>query len=144
MRRSGASPFGIVLSGEGDVATQPPWPSWSYRPCYLQGGEAIAFPLETSLNEPAIAYAGFLRPSLRQHGATDPHVVQLASLTRLRVALPDTTRVSPATQRLRDEGLIEFVAAGHHLLRLEFGRGTAAGADIDLRPHLPVILEWSS
>lgn len=141
MRRSGACPFGIILSGGGDAAARPPWPSWDYRPPYLQPGECIAFPRETSLDEPVIAFAGFLGTGVRRHDAPFHHPVQRAALTRLQMAVPDIARQSAATRRLQDEVPIELVASERHLLRLEFG-DEATDRIADLRPHLPVILAW--
>ena len=142
MRRSGACPFGIVLSGQGDDDTPvPEWPAWPYRPSYLSPGEAIALPHDSPLNEPLIAYAGFLRHRPRLRAGTDAHLLPPGSLTRLRIDLPDAGPLSAATRRLRDDGLIEVIASEHHLLRLGFD-GETTGASADLRPDLPVILAW--
>jgi hypothetical protein len=169
-RRSDASPFGIVLRGGSDPdATDPTWPTWSYRPAWLPGDQAIEFADGQALHEPAIIALPFVSERSRMGAEPLDHDVPL---TRLVVASFGYTRrgtLSVAAQALHAAGIATFTSSDEPVARLRFaaGLGTTlgepalpgrnrpphartlpalqqdcAGRLIDLRPVLPIVLEW--
>ena len=143
-RRSGASPFGVVLrpsSGSAGAGAKPPFPSWSYRPAYLPPGFAIEVAAGTTLEEPEIFYIPFARRPdvLGQQPMT--HGLPLSELTGVGIGVPGRGAQSAAARVAEEAGAVAFAPADDHLLTLTFDLGARA-ASADLRPELPVVLRW--
>lgn len=53
-RDCGACSFGIVFSPVGSPAPSPPFPTWTYRPAYLDRNREILFAKGTPIEEPEL------------------------------------------------------------------------------------------
>jgi glyoxalase-like protein len=164
-RRSGASPFGIVLrpadrasdsaadlplggsrAAEGGSATKavtsaPPFPTWSYRPAYLPPGFAIEVAAGTPLDEPELFYIPFARRPDRIGREPIAHGVPAAEITAVGIGVPGLGARSAAARAVEEIGPVAFAPADEHHMILTFDAG-ARGAAADLRPDLPLVLRW--
>jgi Glyoxalase-like domain len=140
-KRGGAAcPFGIVLRPADDlVDAVPPFPTWPYRPPYLPPAMSIDVASETPLSGPEIFYLGFQRGRARSGPEPVEHGLPIASLTAVTVSRP-ASGDSEAARVLEAAGLVAFRDADDYLLELRFDEAIRGGAD--LRPALPLILEW--
>lgn len=139
-RRAGACPFGIGLRPATPGAT-PPYPTWPYRPTYLPAGMSIDFADGTPLDEPELFFMTFAgaRPDFRE--LAKRHTLAPGPITSVTIDLPGAGALSPACAALQDAGVVSFGRAEQHILRIGCGAG-AAGRSADLRPTLPIVLDW--
>ena len=166
-RRTGASPFGIVLrpadraaesaadiplggrrpaddAGASDGATAasaPPFHTWSYRPPYLPPDFSIEVATGTPLAEPEILYIPFARRPDRIGREPITHGIPAAEITAVGIGVPGLGARSAAARAVEEIGAVAFAPADDHLMTLTFDGG-GRGAGDDLRPELPVVLRW--
>ena len=146
-RRSGASPFGVVLrpgaggGGPSEGGAKPPFPSWSYRALYLPPGFAIEVAAGTPLDEPEIFYIPFARRPDAIGQQPISHAIPLAEITAVGIGVPGLGARSAAARAVEEAGVVSFASADDHLMTLTFDLA-ARGAAADLRPHLPLVLRW--
>jgi hypothetical protein len=139
-RRDGVCPFGIGLRPAA-TGGAPPFATWPYRPSYLPAGISIDMAKDTPLAEPELFFLATARrrPDFRELAAR--HASAVGPLTSVTIELPGATPLSPACAALQAAGAVRFAPAQRHGLRLGFGdRG--AGRSADLRPALPLALDW--
>ena len=134
-RMTGASPFGLIFRSADDTAREPPFPSWAYRPPYLPSPLAIDVAEDTPMDEPALFYLPFVRPSAVV--AAQPRT-QETRLTSVDVTGPRAGALSRAARRIAETGLVTFSQGRDHVLTLGLEGGGPARAD--LRPDLPLVL----
>lgn len=138
-RRTGASPFGIVVRpAPGNESGPPPFDAWSYAPGYLPAGSAIDIAIGTPLAEPEFLRVGFERRRVGDQPIN--HRIPARIVTGVLVGCPCKPE-SQAAQAIERLGWLSFEHADTHVLRLTFERG-ASRESADLRPHLPLVLSW--
>ena len=160
-RRSGASPFGIVLrpldragdtaadlplrgarpADDASAAAMPPFPTWSYRPAYLPQGFAIEVATGTPLDEPELFYLPFARRPDRISREPIAHGIPATEITAVSLGIPGLGARSAAARAVEETGAVAFAPAAEHLMTLTFDAGARAVA-ADLRPDLPLVLRW--
>jgi hypothetical protein len=129
-RETAASPFGIALR-----PTQPgplPFVGWPYRPAYLPPDTRIDMACNSGVVGEPLLFA-VDRPFV-PFGV--PHRFADRRLTGVRVTVPDLAPMS----LLRDVQVpgLSIVDGAEPLLELRFAAG--AGARLDLRPQLPLVI----
>jgi len=133
-----ASPFGFGLRSPMEPVPDPPFETWDYRPAYVPKGVALAMAANSEeLDEPLI----FVLPWSR--GATwemPDHPNGARRLTRLGLSLGHASR-SKVMSAFLGLGLVSLEDGAANLLRVELDR-RVQGGQLDLRPHLPLLLEW--
>ena len=139
-RRAGASPFGIGLRPAAPGAA-PPFATWPYRPSTMPAGLSIDMATDTPLGEPELFFLATARgrPDFRELAAR--HAAAVGPLTSVTIELPGAASLSPACAAVQAAGVVLFAPAARHALRLGFGT-RAAGRSADLRPTLPITLDW--
>jgi hypothetical protein len=139
-RGAGACPFGIGLRPEapGDA---PPFATWPYRPSYLPAGLSIDMATDLPLGEPELFFLASARPRPDFRELAARHAAAFGPLTAVTIELPGAAALSPACAAVQAAGVVRFVPAARHALRLGFGT-RAAGRSADLRPTLPIALDW--
>jgi hypothetical protein len=141
-RGEATCPFGIVLRPAAEAAdSDPPFPTWAYRPSYLPPQIAIEIARDTPLTEPAFFYLGFQRGRARLGHEPTTHGVPASELTGVRIWAPTTGPRSPAAEAVQAAGLVTFVEGDQYLMELAFDGARRAGS-ADLRPGLPLTLRW--
>jgi hypothetical protein len=166
-RRTGTSPFGIVLRpadraaesasdlppggkrlGDDAPATEgaaagsaPPFPTWSYRAPYLPPGFSIEVAAGTSIEEPELFYIPFARRPDRIGREPIAHGIPAVEITAVGVGVAGLGARSAAAQVVEDIGVVTFAPAGEHFMALTFDGG-ARGGTADLHPDLPLVLRW--
>lgn len=140
-RLTGACPFGVVLRSDSADGPLPPFSAWAYRPTYLPAGLTIDVAEGVPLTEPAIFYLGFAGARRGTHDATRCHRLHLERITEVTIDTPVSGSRSEAVQWLEASGVLSLQPAERWLLRITF-EGRRSGASADLRPALPLILEW--
>jgi hypothetical protein len=132
------SPFGIVMRPGSSVNAIVPYPTWSYFPIYLPTGLSIDVAEGTTLAEPELFYLPFLRN--KKEGTPEPtnHALPLRRVKSIAVGLPNTHALTNASKAIVDSKILTYFESTEHVLTITFeGPGNT---DVDLRPHLPLIL----
>jgi hypothetical protein len=137
-RRSGASPFGIVLRPGGSAFV---FPSWSYRPPYLPQGLTIEIATGTPLEEPELFYIAFGRRPDAIGREMAAHALPVGEVTGVEVGSPGAAARSVSARSMEAAGVVSLCPADDHRLTLSFD-GRRAGQVADLRPRLPLVLRW--
>jgi hypothetical protein len=139
-RRAGGCPFGIGVRPATPGAT-PPYATWPYRPAYLPDGRSIDFAAGTPLDEPELFFMAFAgaRPDFRE--LAQRHTLAPGPITSVTIESPRAAAPSPACAALQAAGIVSFVRADRHGLRLGCG-ARALGRSAELRPALPIVLDW--
>jgi hypothetical protein len=139
-RRGGACPVGIGLRPATPGAV-PPYATWPYRPTYLPAEMSIDFAAGTPLDEPELFFMSFTgaRPDFRE--LAKRHTISPGPISSVAIDMPGTAPLSPACAALQSAGVVAFGRADRHVLRIGCG-ARAAGRSADLRPTLPIVLDW--
>ncbi len=138
-RRTGASPFAVVLRPRDDAATgDPPFPFAPYKAPYLPDGMAIDYAIDTPLEEPGLFNLGFVRGGRPPSPTKPAHRVPLGTLTHVTVSTPAAAR-SEALRTVVASGLLDVLDGAHHLA-LQFDGGQR-GESVSL-PALRLALAW--
>jgi hypothetical protein len=141
-RSAGACPFAMVLRTDRDDTDRTlPFATWTYRPRYLPAGLAIDVAIDTPLEEPEvfhIAMADKDRFSYRQRVA---HAIPARRVTGVSIAGPAQRLSSAAAHALIERRLLAFTPLDHWLMTIRFD-DCVHGAEADLRPELPLRLQW--
>lgn len=142
-RDGAASPFGVCA--RPGTRDRPPFPSFPYRPPYLPPGYAIHVATNAPrIDEPLLFHLpGAGPPDGYPPGRAQPldHPLGVESVTRVRITTAGTRPRSAAAHAAARAGLLELRHDDAPLLRLTFDHGRA-GRSADLRPHLPLVLDW--
>lgn len=140
-RDAGACPFALVLRPEGEGDRGPPFATWPYHPLYLPAHLAIDVAVDTPLTEPALFHIAFARRPDQVGTQPLAHLLGLRQITGVSIALSGSSPLSAAAEAVQRAGLVEFSRGDDDLMTLAFDHG-AAGGSADLRPDLPLRLEW--
>jgi hypothetical protein len=140
-RLTDACPFGVVLRPGSSDGLAPPFSVWAYRPTYLPAGLTIDVADNVALAEPAIFYLGFAGAPRGTHDAARRHRLGLERITGVTIDTPVSGSCSDPVQWLKRSGIMSLRSAERWLMRVTFD-GQRSGASTDLRPVLPLILEY--
>lgn len=113
---TGASPFGLGLRG------RIPFPTWEYRPPFLDEGMAIALGSEDPRQPFLFRSPNRLRPDQWDNGLAGARqqAAGLAEIVGLHLELP--VGATPALRNLADRGLLTLKPAVRHRLSLVVSR----------------------
>lgn len=140
-RESGASPFGVVLRAGDTPGADCPFASWAYHPSYLPPNLSIDIAEGTPLKEPEFLYLGFQRGRAREGTEPTSHRLPVTKVTSVVVSAPTSGDRSTAARALETMGPLRFAIADEHVISLTFDSG-AAHKTADLRPDVPMLLQW--
>lgn len=141
-RVSGALPFGLMLRRAQKDAVNPfPFPTKAMPAEWMPPGTVVEFNGEAT-TEP---YYGVVPESLSFRGFRAnipdlPHPLGVKHLTRVTITSPNSER-SPIAQALIEAGVVTFGRGVEPLMTLRFDEG-AQGETMDVRPTLPLVLEY--
>ena len=143
LRRGDVCPFGLAFRPARDetaVAPAAPFPTWPYSPEYLPSTWAIDIAQDMPLTGPAMFYLPFRRDP---KGSERLHLdgCWQTAITHVRIGVPGGAPTSDAFRWARAAGLLSFTPAERYTLTLVFDGGVIGGS-VDLRPRLPLTLEW--
>ena len=137
-RKGRASPFGVIFGGELPQDREAPFSTRSYRPAYMPPGVSVEVVQGLRLSEPAVFWIPALGAS-RPTRASEPvaHTAPVREIVSLSLGMGMPDSLSDAAMRLRDAGLLEFVATSAPVLEIRFRSNDRSL--IDCRPDLPVV-----
>jgi len=139
-RRVDACPFGVVLRRSSESAP-PPFSLRAYRPAYLPPGMTLDVADGVPLTEPAVFFLGFIGPRGTAQSAALSHRPGLECITRVTIDTPVSGSRSEAMKWLEASAVLSLRPADRWLMTVAFDNHRA-GASADLRPALPLLLEW--
>jgi hypothetical protein len=137
-RRTGASPFGVMLRRRGEASAPFPFPTRRMPATWMPGDVQVQF----AGDDAAEPYYGLLPAELAfpsfQANIPDPeHPLGLKRLTAVHIATT-AERCSPLAEWLAQAGLAEVRPGPEPLMTLTFDGG-AQGRTVDARPILPIV-----
>jgi hypothetical protein len=136
---AGTCPFGIGLRPEAEGEANLPFDTWEYRPPYLP--EGLFFMMganSTQLSEPLT----FFMPWLRGPGIPpQSHPNGAKRVTRLELVMKEEVPESETLSALSRAGVASFIAGPAYLMKVELDEGRA-GRALDLRPEVPLLIQW--
>lgn len=138
------SPFGFCFRPENAEDREVPFTCWQYKPGYLPAHLHVDVASATSLSDPMWFFLEFAgRPDAAHPERRQPLVHQsgVRELTSVRLTLPDSSKLSEAANLAVQSACLEIITGEQHLLELGFDH-KAAGDMHDLRPALPLLIEW--
>jgi glyoxalase-like protein len=138
-RADGACPFALILRPSPGAPATAPFPSWPYRPSYMPRDLAIDVALDTPIEGPEFFYLGFQGGRPRSGQEPVDHALGCQRLTGLTVFRPPAGR-SAVAAAIEGAGIASFRDADEHRLELRFDAANRGRSD--LRPDLPLVLEW--
>lgn len=135
---SRALPYGFGLRSPGGSVPAPPFDTWRYAPPYLPKGASFAMAASsTILDEPLL----FILPWSRSPTWEVPaHPCGARRLTGVSFAA-GVPNPSPALSAFLDMGLVTVLDEPPPLLRIQLDE-RRQGRECDLRPSLPVCIQW--
>jgi hypothetical protein len=137
-----ACPFGVILRpGSTPPPATLPFPTWSYRPAYLPPDLSIEIAVDTPLTEPEFFYLPFQPRRARPGQEPTDHAIPVGDVAGFTIGLPSGQPRSIAGREIAAAGLLSFEPSDDHVLRLTFDNRTS-GETADLRPKLPVVVQW--
>lgn len=139
-RHDTACPFGVVLrsTGEGLAA---PFDSWEYRPPYLPPPLAIHAARDVPLTEPAFFHLGFQREPAPITTVSPDAGLGAATITKVAIAAPRAATSAAARDVAAGGWFATIGSAPAFLMTLTLDDGQRRVTE-DLRPDLPLVLEW--
>lgn len=144
-RAEGGSPFGLVFRPvEGGIA-EPPFGTFDYHPSYLPKPLVIRVGTNAAIfTEPLLFYLPFARRPDRYPDDRRPplaHGAGLREMTRVELTVPSSVTLSPELRSVVDRRLVGLRAGTGHGVEWGFD-GERRGGRADLRPDLPVVVQW--
>ncbi len=139
-RRTGACPFGLVFRADTAQDSMAPFRTWSYSPGYLPPGLSIEVGVDVPTNGPGFFFLPFVTSN---RGRSPIHLGRpgLHAVTNVRIGMPGPWPASDAIGWAQLSGLLSFERADAFQLTLTLD-DSRTGDRADLRPHLPLVLEW--
>ena len=136
-----ACPFGIILCPLNENDNELPFSGWSYQPDYFAPPMAFHIGDNSELpEEPLCIYAPFFSLSRNNDKNRSQSQTDFASISHIKLSV--------ACDALSDQLLaanfadaLQIIASDEHLMELTFGH-SRLGMRIDLRPDLPLIINW--
>jgi hypothetical protein len=136
-RDGNASPFGICLRPVDAHYTKTPFPSWEYRPVYLQ--EPLLMNIgEAGVEEPMWIYTSFMKRANRERWFVE-HPIGIREITSLALTTPAPLR-SAVSQRIVQSGILSAQKGPKSLLEIGFD-AKRRKESVDFRPHLPLVFQ---
>jgi hypothetical protein len=135
-RRSGASPFGIIVRSANGMPTPVPFPAIWYRPIWLPPDLQVYIAL-TGVEEPMWIFMPFLRRIQHEQRFVE-HPNGAREITRLTLTAPVPLQ-SAAALALR-KTVISDLEGPEHLLTIELDHGLRNEV-ADFRPRLPLVFQ---
>ena len=139
-RAAGACPFGVVTRPRDPSDRAAPFPAWDYHPPYLPPTVAIEIAQDTPLSEPGLFHLAFARSPEETPAQPRAHRLGLGEVSRVTITLPGRAPLSAPAQAVERASIVSFARGEAYLMTLAFD--TAVTGRADLRPHLPLVLEW--
>ncbi|HEY9648671.1 MAG TPA: VOC family protein [Chroococcidiopsis sp.] len=142
------SPFGICLrpspNAVQDAVPAVAFDHWDYHPPYLPAHISIAIGTNSDLlSEPMLFHIPFgQRPDQAPPAKAQPliHPLGLREISRVEIIHP-AAQLSPEFQAALATHTIRHRVGPAHYLELGFD-GEISGQQVDLRPHLPLVMSW--
>jgi hypothetical protein len=142
-RRSGASPFGVLLRPTHPGTEGVPFPCWEYKPPYLPSPRVIHLGEGVPLSEPSWGYLAFSRrPDAPERPRHQPmaHGAGFQEVTHLHFTSPAADSPSAAARAVAGAA-VALEPGPEHLLEITFDGGVR-GKSADFRPALPLVFRW--
>lgn len=134
--RKEASPFGVILTRKNGSNLNMPFSGWEYQPDYFEPPNAFHIGDNSEiLEEPLCIYVPFIGPVSRTKEVGKFKVVSNVQLFVPLGVASETLRALQETDRLQIE------LGSEHLAILTLDGGVSALSK-DLRPDLPLIIQW--
>ena len=144
-RGNGVCPVGFCFRPSGSQNTEPPFPTWQYRPSYLPEPLCIHIGANVDqLTEPMLCYLSFAQRPDRyapEKRARMDHALGLSEITRAEFVTPHAESASRTLRAAMAEGSVHLRAGVEFLVELGFD-GERQGQMADCRPELPLVLCW--
>lgn len=140
-RLTDVCPFGLALRPAGSGETQAPFPSWPYRPAYLPPGLAIDVAEDVPVTEPLSFHLGFAHARPASLNEPTTHSLGVNRITHILIHAPLSGPHSRAANLAEHCGILSLQRADQSLMTITFDGG-ARCASADLRPALPLVLQW--
>lgn len=132
-RRTGASPFGLLLRGPADAPL--PFPTVPYRAPFGDG--RFVFRVADQAAEEGVPMIAILPPDLPAHGARARHPNGATRFGTVALDLPQTA--SAALRWMERSGFVSVREAAEPCMTLTFGE---TGGALDLAPDAPLSIRW--
>jgi hypothetical protein len=131
-----ASPFGLILTRKDNSSETMPFDGWEYQPDYFD--PPMAFHIGDNskiIREPLCIYVPFMEPISRtvEKGT-------FKSISNVRISVPVEEMSGTLSVSSTAEGL-ELLCGAEHLMEITYDNGQS-GLTKDLRPTLPLIINW--
>ena len=131
-----ASPFGLILVRKDNSSDDMPFDGWEYQPDYFD--PPMAFHIGDNskiIREPLCVYLPFMEPISRKLEKGT-----FKSVSNVRIFVPVKEMSNTLSLSSLAEGL-EIVCGKEHLMEVTFDGGQS-GLSKDLRPKLPLVINW--
>ncbi len=119
-RSDTACPFGLCFSSSEGLNSELPFPTWGYRPTYLEDGRHILFADQLPLSEPEVFVLDW--PQTQASPGSEPrtHPIGLGEMHAVSVGLASPTSISRALSAIKELGLVEVHRSKTPELLIEF------------------------
>ncbi|WP_205623733.1 VOC family protein [Desulfogranum japonicum] len=136
IQKENASPFGIVLTRTNDLKLGMPFSGWKYQPDYFEPPNAFHVGDNSEiLGEPLCIYVPFVGPVSRIEEIGTFKSISNVQVSVLIGNMSDTLRILQSADRL------EIALGSEHMVTLTLDN-ERSGLSKDLRPVLPLIINW--
>lgn len=136
IKKSEASPFGIILTRTSGTNVDIPFSGWKYQPDYFEPPNAFLIGNNSEiLEEPLCIYVPFIDPVSKKKKVGKFKTISNVQLSVLRGEASETLRALQSTDRLQVE------LGSEHLIVMTLDAGSS-GLSKDFRPELPLIIKW--
>ncbi len=139
-RLTGTCPFGLVFRADSEEESVAPFRAWSYTPAYLRPGLRIEVGVDVPTNGPAFFFLPFVT-SNRGRSTDTPGVAHVA-FGHERARRNARTVACVRRSRLGAGVGTVIVRVRGRLPANPHARPRPTEGRADLRPHLPLVLEW--
>lgn len=134
--KTNASPFGIILTRKDDLDLDMPFGGWKYQPNYFEPPSAFHVGNNSEiLEEPLCIYVPFIDPIDRK---VDEGVFK--SISHVQVFVP-LVAFSETLHTIQSADRLQIEHGSDHLVVVTLDNGRR-GLSNDLRPDLPLIINW--
>ena len=134
--KANASPFGIILTRKDDLDLDMPFGGWKYQPNYFEPPSAFHVGNNSEiLEEPLCIYVPFIDPIDRK---VDEGVFK--SISHVQVFVP-LVAFSETLHTIQSADRLQIEHGSDHLVVVTLDNGRR-GLSNDLRPDLPLIINW--
>lgn len=136
VQTSAASPFGVVLTRTNNNDLGMPFSGWQYQPDYFEPPNAFHIGNNSEiLEEPLCIYVPFIDPVSRKEEEG-----KFKSISSVQLYIPLST-MSETLHELGKVDRLQIEFGSEHLAVMTLDHGNL-GQSKDLRPDLPLIINW--